>query len=112
MVQLQSIIAAPLVLLLAGLPLASAADCEGAYVPGSTESSAWAARQEYCGGALWQSTGDWDRSPGPRITFTHPGNNGQQVCWDALQNIIEQCRRNGKSKGWYSYNGSTYVMYF
>ncbi|UKZ78434.1 hypothetical protein TrVFT333_006174 [Trichoderma virens FT-333] len=46
------------------------------------------------------------------IQNSSPGGNNQQVCWDALENIINQCSSLGQGQafGYYDYNGVRYRM--
>lgn len=54
------------------------------------------ARQQYCGGDRWKNTGCASYSQGAapfgpvKITMSKVGANSQQVCWDALDNIIQR----------------------
>ncbi len=106
------------VLLLAGIQTASAADCDGdnpssqCWGSYASASSAWSARAAYCGGNKWQDTSIF-HSNGICIKFSQPGANGQQTCWDALENIIDQCRTGSSCiRGKYSWAGTYYTMSF
>ncbi len=105
----------PLLALLANTRTASAADCWGlgddCGIFGASDAEAWAARQAFCGDNYWQ-TNQCLKSGPVVIQFSNPGANGQQACWDALQNIIEQCERGNAEGGSYEWNGSTYTMEF
>ena len=60
-----------------------------------TESQYWA-REQFCGGDRWKNTkcGVYRQGAEPfgpvRILISQPGANNQQVCWDALDNIIKR----------------------
>ncbi|KAF2120520.1 hypothetical protein BDV96DRAFT_671576 [Lophiotrema nucula] len=97
------------VVLATGVSLAVAADCSGNYPQHSPDDS-WIARQAYCGGGLWQTSSSFVAN-GVTIGNTNPGANNQQVCWDALENIISQCRLGGFGYGVYRYNGVSYYMF-
>ncbi|KAF7345694.1 hypothetical protein MVEN_01589200 [Mycena venus] len=83
--------------------------CGGPFL--ASQDNAWAARQTYCGNNLWQTESCYvnDRVS---IEFTNPDANNQQICWDALEDIIEQCERGDYATGNYEYNGAYYTMYF
>ncbi|PSN75158.1 hypothetical protein BS50DRAFT_567874 [Corynespora cassiicola Philippines] len=86
----------------------SAADCYGKN-PKASIDAAWAARQAYCGNNLWKNTATFALN-GVQIVNTSPGSNTQQVCWDAFENIINQCRKNGFNLGLYEYGDAEYNM--
>lgn len=112
---LQSLLGSFLVALLANTRTASAADCYGLssdcglFAIG--DQAAWAARADYCGNDHWKSSHCF-KTNGVVITFTTPGSNNQQSCWDALENIIQQCERGNAYSGTYDYGGEEYSMTF
>jgi len=116
MVSLKAIIVSASSVLLAVNPtLVAAADCYNDCKFVGTESLAWSARQNYCGTNRWQtqsSYNEWSGSSIVSIGNSSPGANSQQVCWDAYQNMIEQCRRRGYCRGVYRYNGVIYSFGF
>jgi hypothetical protein len=92
-----------------------AADC-GAYglcgaVPASSRSQLYAARQHVCGDTnSYQNSGSYKAAGGGALSW--PGGNSQQVCWDAFDNILNQCHPEGAGLGYhsgsYEWNGGHY----
>ncbi|KAJ8115856.1 hypothetical protein OPT61_g2584 [Boeremia exigua] len=100
-------------LVLSAIPIfaitGSAADCYGKNPRASVDDS-WKARDAYCGNDLWKSQNVFI-SNGVQIVMTSPGSNSRQVCWDAFENIINQCRKSGKFNiGLYHYGDVEYSM--
>ena len=95
----------------------SAADC-GAYglcgvTRASSRNQLYAARQHICGDGLYKNDGSLKAEGGGRLTW--PGGFDQQRCWDAFENILNQCRPEGSGLGnhYGSYNwyGKLYTVY-
>ena len=87
----------------------SAANCYGNNPKASIDAS-WSAREAYCGSGLWKNQEIYTLD-GVQIHVTAPGSNTQQICWDAFENIIDQCRKNGKfGMGIYVYGDTKYNM--
>ncbi|EHK18413.1 uncharacterized protein TRIVIDRAFT_68434 [Trichoderma virens Gv29-8] len=109
---------------LALINVSHAATCEGGSAIACTindgalprVSDMWTARQNYCGQNQWQWNSCYRYQNGPAtaifIQNSSPGGNNQQVCWDALENIINQCSSLGQGQafGYYDYNGVRYRM--
>jgi hypothetical protein len=116
MVSLKAFVVSATSVLLAVSPtLVIAADCFNDCTIQSTESLAWSARQNYCGTNRWQTQTAYNEFSGSSVVSignSSPGANGQQVCWDAYENMIVQCRRNGHCRGVFTFNGVIYSMGF
>ncbi|KAF9690692.1 hypothetical protein EKO04_011555 [Ascochyta lentis] len=74
-----------------------AAECRGWSTCNSGVSSRnqlYQARQHVCGDTdLYKNDGEWHASGGGGVKW--PGGNSQQICWDAFENILNQCRPEG-----------------
>lgn len=106
-----------LVAALHGVPAALAADCGPIGLCGithaSTRNQLYAARQHICGDTtLYQNDGAYCAEGGGRLAW--PGGNSQQTCWDAFENILDQCHPEGPGLGvhfgsW-NWNGRLYTV--
>jgi hypothetical protein len=88
-----------LLLLLNGLVRsAQAAECthsESCVYPwgqGATRVEMYNARSAVCGSNLYQQAGQYWVPNNKYGVLTWSGGGSQQVCWDAFQNIIDQCQ--------------------
>jgi len=79
----------------------SAAECScyGLCTPGQAGSrnSLYAARQHVCGDGLYKNDGGYKVPGGGYLSW--PGGFDQQRCWDAFENILNQCRPEGAGLG-------------
>lgn len=95
-----------IVALLGLFGVSQAADCNGGMAVACSindgalgrVSDMWAARQNYCGNNMWKTTSCYKYKPsGPEspiwIYNSKPGANNQQICWDALEDIINRKSR-------------------
>jgi len=76
---------------------------------------AWNARETFCGDSQpWSTDGCFAFSDGQNIVtlqISEPGQGTEQICWDAYEDIIDQCiEDSGVSGGTYSYNGVVYTL--
>jgi hypothetical protein len=95
---------------------AYAASCGGSSTcvqGGALREQMYAARQEVCGGSLdrWKTPGLYT-VPGTKGYLRWSGVDTQQTCWNAFQNIIDQCHLGNEGihthAGQYEYNGVYY----
>ncbi|KAK7047559.1 hypothetical protein VNI00_006327 [Paramarasmius palmivorus] len=69
-------------------------------------------REKFCGENRWKDqkcfkyVGNRGNPTPVYITLDKPGANSQKTCWDALENILNQCTGDGT----YEYNGAHYRM--
>ncbi|KXT04598.1 hypothetical protein AC578_8687 [Pseudocercospora eumusae] len=91
-----------------------AADCGqsgNCFSSGATRDNMYAARQEVCGTNRWKKAGHY-RVPGKTGYLRWTGVDTQQTCWDAYDNIINQCKLGDSGvhthSGQYQYNGVYY----
>jgi hypothetical protein len=102
--------------LLSATPLL-AAECSGyglCPVRAASRNSLYAARQHVCGDTdKWKNDGNYHTSDGGYLSW--PGGNSQQICWDAFENILNQCRPEGAGLGNHSgswnWNGRLYFVH-
>ncbi|KZO95065.1 hypothetical protein CALVIDRAFT_188560 [Calocera viscosa TUFC12733] len=93
-----------------------AADCfDTTCVSPASWDDTWNGRQSFCGNSQpWKTDTCFEYSDGSEeVTFkiSNPGANTEQNCWDAYQDIIDQCCGNsGLSGGVYNYNGVQYTL--
>lgn len=78
---------------------------------GATRDNMYAARQEVCGTNRYQVGGTYG-IPGKDAYLRWGGGGSQQTCWNAFQNIIDQCSLGVSGyhthAGQYDYNGVYY----
>ena len=94
----------------------SAAECGGyglcGAVPASSRNQLYAARQHVCGDGLYKNDGYYHAPGGGRLSW--PGGFDQQRCWDAFENILNQCRPEGAGlgnhSGSYNWYGKLYTV--
>jgi hypothetical protein len=94
-----------------------AAECSGyglCPVRAASRNSLYAARQHVCGDTdKWKNDGNYHTSDGGYLSW--PGGNAQQICWDAFENILNQCRPEGAGLGNHSgswnWNGRLYFVH-
>jgi hypothetical protein len=80
----------------------------------SSRNQLYAARQHVCGDTTkYQTDGSYKAAGGGRLSW--PGGNSQQICWDAFENILNQCRPEGPALGYHSgtwnWNGRLYFVH-
>jgi hypothetical protein len=94
----------------------SAADCGGyglCPTPASSRNQLYAARQTVCGDGLYKNSGSYNAPGGGKLTW--PGGYDQQRCWDAFENILNQCHPEGVGLGnhfgSYNWYGQLYTVH-
>ncbi|KAI5778832.1 hypothetical protein EDC01DRAFT_320825 [Geopyxis carbonaria] len=81
--------------------VASAADCAGRLGSKPNMDLWWTAREAAC-------KGDSKSFNDPRVGINWVGNKPDtQLCWDATENMFNQCIKNGYRAGYYNKDGTT-----
>ncbi|RDW74110.1 hypothetical protein BP5796_07552 [Coleophoma crateriformis] len=99
------------------MPAILAAECGSTglcgLVKAATRNQLYAARQHVCGDTdLWKKDGCYTANGG---LLRWPGGNSQQICWDAFENILNQCHPEGAGlhyhSGTWNWNGRLYFVH-
>ncbi|KAH7130731.1 hypothetical protein B0J11DRAFT_603107 [Dendryphion nanum] len=106
-------------LALSAIPLSLAAECGGyglcGVVPSASRNQLYAIRQHVCGDTdKWRGAGSHYANGGCLRWPNWGESNAQQVCWDAFENILNQCRPEGSGLGYHygswTLNGKQYSV--